>query len=142
MDRFRLVSDTHLLLVYEGRILLLQRQNTGYEDGNFSVIAGHLDGGESVREAMKREAHEEAGLSIELSALEFCHVMHRRSDEERLSFFFTASRWNGEPRNTEPNKCSCLAWFPIDDLPLNVVPYVRSAIQQWRSGRTYSEFGL
>ena len=45
----------HLFLVQDGRILLLRRYNTGYEDGNYSVVAGHIDGGEKLKSAMVRE---------------------------------------------------------------------------------------
>ena len=59
--RFKLVSAVHLFLIRDDRVLLLRRHNTGYEDGKLSVIAGHLDGGEPVREAMRREANGQHG---------------------------------------------------------------------------------
>lgn len=141
MARFKLVPEAHLLLFSGGNTLLLRRQNTGYEDGNYSVIAGHIDGAETARAATAREASEEAGLDIAVEDLQFCHVIHRLGTEERVSFFFTARDWRGEPKNMEPHKCSELAWYPTDALPDNVVPYVRHAIEQVARGSAYSEFG-
>ena len=60
----------HLLLVKNDRVLLLRRYNTGYEDGNYSVVAGHIEGGEDLKTAMIREAREEAGIEILRSNLE------------------------------------------------------------------------
>lgn len=141
MPRFRLIPEVHLLLFRGTRTLLLQRYNTGYADGLYSVVAGHVDGGEPAREAMCREALEEAGLVIRPDDLQLCHLIHRRSDGERLSLFFTTAHWTGEPVNREPHKCSDLSWFERDALPPAMVPYVRHALEQVRQGQRYSEWG-
>ncbi len=141
MNRFKLIPEAHLILIDNNQVLLLRRENTGYEDGNYSIIAGHIDGNETAREAMCREAGEEAGLEIYPEDLLLCHVMHRKSSDERVSFFFTATKWKGEPQNLEPDKCSDLSWFKLDCLPENVVPYVRIAIDSSQNSDIYSEFG-
>jgi 8-oxo-dGTP pyrophosphatase MutT (NUDIX family) len=137
-DRFRLVAAVHLLLIREGRILLLRRANTGYEDGNYSVIAGHLDGDETVYAAIQREACEEAAITIERDDLSMVGVLQRRAamagDDERIDFFLAASDWSGVIQNAEPQKCDELAWFPLAGLPTNIIPYVRQALDNYRTG--------
>jgi 8-oxo-dGTP pyrophosphatase MutT (NUDIX family) len=141
IERFRLVSAVHLFLVRDGRVLLLRRQNTGYEDGKYSVVAGHLDGGETIKAAARREAWEEAGIRIVPQDLHVVGVMHRRSDDERIDFFLVAERWQGAVSNCEPDKCDQLDWFPVDDLPENVIPYVRRAWRNYRQGVWFDSFG-
>ena len=142
MDRFTVKTAVHLFLKKEGMILLLRRVNTGYEDGNYSVVAGHLDGKESVTTAMAREAREEAAISIDPKDLKVVHVMHRTKDDgERIDFFLTTDKWQGEPIIAEPEKCDDLSWFPLDNLPQNVIPYVRFALEQSNNGVAFSEFG-
>lgn len=140
-DRFKLVTVSHLFLVRDGNILLLQRQNTGYEDGNYSVPAGHKDADETVTQAMIREAKEEAGIIVRPQDLKVVHVMNRKSDHEEIDFFLYANQWEGEPKNMEPEKCGDLSWFPLAELPENVILYIRAAISSWQQGIYYSEFG-
>jgi ADP-ribose pyrophosphatase YjhB (NUDIX family) len=100
-----------------------------------------MDGAETAREAICREAHEEAGIGIAPDDLTFAQVVHRADRGERVSFFFSAGRWRGEPRNMEPHKADDFGWFPLDALPDNMVPYVRRAIERWRAGAFYGESG-
>ena len=141
-ERFKLIPTSHLILIKDSKILLLRRFNTGYEDGNYSVVAGHLDGDETFIQAMVREAKEEAGIDIKSNNLEVVHVMHRKCpNEERIDFFIQAKSWVGEPKIMEPHKCDDLSWFEIDNLPNNVIPYVRQAIGRIRNNVLYSEHG-
>ncbi len=138
---FTMVVAVHLFLLRESQVLLLRRYNTGYGDGQYSVVAGHVDGGEEITAAMAREAREEASIAIALGDLEVVGVMHRRSAEERIDFFLVARRWTGEITNREPDKCDELAWFDLDALPANVIPYVRRALDNYRAGRLFDSFG-
>ena len=142
MDRIKFPVAVHLFLLRNQEILLLRRYNTGYEDGNYSVIAGHLDGGEDVYTAMIREAREEAGIDINARDLEIVQVMHRKkADEKRIDYFFRCERWTGEVRNMEPNKCDQLAWYPLDNLSGNTIDYIREAIENYRNGVRFTIFG-
>lgn len=142
MDRFRVIAAVHLLLVRESHVLMLRRCNTGYEDGNYSVPAGHLDGGETVTSATAREALEECGIVILPEDLRVVGVMHRRGDDaERIDFFLTAQSWSGEVVNAEPQKCDELHWYALDALPDNTVGYVRAALAQDHADMWYREFG-
>ena len=131
----------HLFFLRQQQVLLLRRFNTGYEDGNYSVVAGHVDAGETVTQAAVREASEETGVSLAAEALHIVHVMHRKSEDERVDFFVAVQHWAGEISNREPHKCDALAWYPLDALPGNVIPYVRCALEYYQKGIYYSEFG-
>ncbi len=141
IERFRLVSAVHLFLIRDGQVLLLRRFNTGYEDGKYSVVAGHLEGGEEVKAAAIREAREEVGIEISSSDLQVVGAMHRKSNDERVDFFLATTSWSGEITNREPDRCDQLAWFALDRLPENMVPYVGRALDNYRRGNWFDSFG-
>ncbi|MGA2112750.1 MAG: NUDIX domain-containing protein [Anaerolineales bacterium] len=140
-ERFKLISAVHLFLIREGRILLLRRFNTGWGDGLLSVVAGHLDGGEEVKAATMREAREEVGIKVQADQLRVVGVMHRREGDERIDFFLTAQIWEGEVRNCEPQRCSELLWAELTNLPADLVPYVRQAIENSQRGIWFQSYG-
>lgn len=141
-EKFKIIPAAYLILEKNGKILLSRRFQTGYEDGNYSMVAGHVDGGETIREATAREAMEEAGIKIDPIKLNHVLTMHRwQGDHERIEFYFTIDDWEGEIKNMEPNKCDDLSWFPIDQLPENTIPYIRTVIDCYKNGIQYYEFG-
>ncbi len=131
----------HVFLIRDGWVLLLRRFDTGYEDGSYSVIAGHLDGGEEMRVAAMRETREEAGVEVDPENLEVVSVMHRKQGDERVEFFVVATEWEGEIANCEPHKCDELAWFSLEQLPTNTIPYIRQALENYRQGVWFYSYG-
>ena len=144
-ERHKIVPASYLTLLKDNKILLLRRLNTGYEDGNYSMIAGHVDQGETFSQCITREAKEEAGIEIKPEDLKMAHMMCRNSglaeNNERIDAFFTVEKWEGEITNMEPHKCDDLSWFNINNIPENVIPYIREAINCIKNNIFYSEFG-
>ncbi len=141
MSRNQVPIAVHLLLVKGHEILLLRRYNTGYEDGNYSLCAGHVDSNEVYFEAMIREAKEEIGITLTNNQLKTIQVMHRKSVVERIDYFLIATEWSGEIKNMEPNKCDELKWVNINDLPSNTIPYIKHAIEEYLDNKQFTIFG-
>ncbi|MDR3571571.1 MAG: NUDIX domain-containing protein [Candidatus Pacebacteria bacterium] len=141
-ERFTLRAAVYGLLIKDDRLLMLRRFNTGWQDGNYGLPAGHLEAGESITEALRREVREETGIELRPGQERFVHVMHRTSNgRSYMDFFFVISEWEGEPQNTEPEKCDDLSWFSLNTLPENTVPSVRFAIEKYKSNIALAEFG-
>jgi ADP-ribose pyrophosphatase YjhB (NUDIX family) len=145
-ERHKIIPASYLFLMREGKILLLRRFNTGYEDGNYSTAAGHVERGETFTQCVIREAQEEVGVGVRPEDIKVSHVMQRNSgtqeNNERIEVFFTAEKWTGEIQNKEPEKCDDLSWFDLDNLPKNIIPYIREAIEFIKNKKYYSEIGF
>ncbi len=139
-ERFKITPSVYLILIKDNKILLSRRHNTGYFDGNYSFPAGHLDGNETLKQAMVRETKEEIDVLLVPVDLELVHTMNRRiPDNERVDFFFTAKKWQGEPKIMESDKCDDLSWFESNNLPKNIIPYIKQAIDSFLNNIIYSE---
>lgn len=143
-ERFKLIPAVYLILRKGDEVLLLQRANTGYQDGKYSLVSGHLDGDELATHGLVREAKEEAGITIKPEDLVLVHTVHRLSrderNQERMDLFFEATTWTGDIKNMEPHKCSDLSWFGINNLPDQMIPLVKQVLESVARGRHYSEY--
>ncbi len=141
-EKFRIYIASYLILAKDGQVLLLRRANTGYQDGDYSLVAGHLDGAETAKQSIIREAKEEAGIILRPADLNVVHVMHRyRAEREYIDIYLKTNKWEGEIINKEPKKCDKLKWFPLDRLPDNILPEVKLALENTNKKIFYGEIG-
>jgi SAM-dependent methyltransferase len=140
-DRHREIVDVHLVLRRGGDVLLARRAGTGYADGLLHAPSGHLEEGEDVRSGLIREAREEIGVELAPGDLEAVLVMQHRAPNgrARIGWFFAAELPEGapEPVNREPDKCSGIDWYPLLDLPDDMVAYCRAGLEAYRTGQRF-----
>ncbi len=143
-ERFKLIPAVYLILRRNSEVLLLKRANTGYQDGKYSLIAGHLDGDELGTDAIAREAKEEAGITVNPKDVKFVHVAHRltrnQTGQERIDLFYETRNWTKEIKNLEPGKCSELSWHPVNNLPQDTLPLIRLVLADVARDIIYSEY--
>ena len=134
-------TASYVIFIKDGLVLLSRRFQTGFEDGNYSLPAGHTEPGETFTQALIREIDEEIDITLNPKDVTVTHVMHRKFGRENIDVFYSVKNWTGIPENKEPEKCDDLAWFPVDNLPNNTIPYIRQAIENSLKGVFYSEHG-
>jgi len=128
-----------LILYNRGRILLLrQKKKNG---GNYSLVGGTIEPMEIAKQSLIRESLEEAGIVLKTEDLKLAHVLQKQTPKgQRVTFYFKASKWEGNLRSREPEKFKGVEWFHLYDLPKNLTGTVRHVLEQYRKGRMYSEF--
>lgn len=127
------------------QILLQHRANTRFLPFLWDfAVSGHVEKGESMRQALKRETMEELGLDIDIEDLSFSSLIHIKVAEELIYYtgYFTLSKFSGEPRIMEPDKCSELRWFDMDALPEDLIKDRLVALQNLMTGSPYAEIGF
>ncbi|MFD7923910.1 methyltransferase domain-containing protein [Streptomyces sp. NPDC059740] len=141
-SRHREIVDVHLILRRGAEVLLARRAGTGYADGLLHAPSGHHEDGEDVLAAVIRETEEEIGLRLAPEELRAVVVMQHFAPggEPRVGWFFEAvldDASDRRPVNREPQKCSELGWYPLADLPEDMVAYCRAGLDAYRSGRRF-----
>jgi len=103
----------------EGEVFLSQRgEKATNERGCWEFPGGKVDFGETMVAAITREFYEEYSMVIEIESLLGVDD-HILSDEGQhwISPTFIGRHVDGEPQIMEPEKCSAIGWFPLDNLP-------------------------
>jgi 8-oxo-dGTP diphosphatase len=147
---FQLIVDIHLLLVANGDLLLGRRANTGYGDGAYEPPSGRLAERETLVEAAVRVAADQMGIALDPARVSLAHVLHDVSGAGRMAFFLTADGWADEACQVPPvvqrTRCySDFGWYPLTELPANMIDRARVAVRNYAAGArfsTYPAFGM
>ena len=140
-ERHKIIPEVYIVLQKNNKILLMLRQNTGFMDGFYGLPSGHVELYETPVGAIIREAQEEVGIQLQQSNLKSIHTLYRLSvdKQERVGFFFTMVKWKGNPQNKEPHKCQEISWFSVNQLPHNLMPYLKTILTHIDKKVAYSE---
>ncbi|MCA1058527.1 NUDIX domain-containing protein [Rossellomorea aquimaris] len=111
------------IIVETGRILLAEFQD---ERGlHYNLPAGGVEEGESIKEAVVREAFEETGARVEVESLAFTYEYaphlnkHHYGPIHTLSMFFSCKRTDHHstlsPSQPDPSQTG-IRWVPVSEL--------------------------
>ena len=141
MDREKFLSAIYLILKNEnGEVLLQRRQGTKLWPGFLALPAGHIDEGENAYEAVVREAKEELDIEIDLNDIVDTFVVNRKNKSlpPYYDVYFEISKFKGEIKISEPEKCSELVWCNPTNLPEDMIDFEREAIDNNYKGIKFS----
>jgi ADP-ribose pyrophosphatase YjhB (NUDIX family) len=107
------------VIVHENRVLLIRR-GTPPLLGEWSLPGGVLECGETLREAVVREAREETGLVIETRDMLGVYERVIRAEDGRVRYHFVLIDFLCHPSDGELKAGSDAAdvrWFTREELP-------------------------
>ena len=114
--------------INNNKILLVK--HTYSED--WALPGGGVEVGESVEKALKREFKEEVGFDcIEVSLLD-AYYNFKVSKRDHVIIYIINS-WNKFEKYDHPKyEISQANWFALDNLPKNMTPCTRHALEQYQ----------
>ena len=137
--RFRTILTARLLLEYREHTLYLSQAKSNGE--SFTLPGGKIEGEEYAKEALIREAFEEAGIVLSKKSLHLVHVVYKKlHSTTEIIFFFRAAAWKGELKVNEPDKFKDTVWLPNDEPPSRLPAVIKSAMIKIAKGKIFSQF--
>lgn len=141
MEKEKFLSSIYLIIKNDnGEILLQRRCGTKLWPGFLALPAGHIDEGENAYEAAVREAREELGIEITIQDIVDTFVVNRKNKSlpSYYDVYFEISKYNGNIRINEPEKCSELVWCDPNKLPDDMIDFEKEAIKNNFDGIKFS----
>ena len=143
-ERAKFKGVINLIIKKDNKVLLFFRNDGffNYDGGWWVLPAGHIEQGETARDAAIREAKEELDINIAPSDIKCVHITSNlASRTESFDFYFEVSKYSGTMRNCESGKCVEMRYFTLDEVATlkNVISPTRISLAALQRGEIYSE---
>ena len=141
MEREKFLSAIYLIIKNKNdEVLLQRRQGTKLWPNYLALPAGHIDKNENAYEAAVREAKEELGIEISIDDIIDTFVVNRKNKSlpSYYDVYFEISKYIGNIRINEPDKCSELVWCNLNNLPEDMIDFEKEAIEKNSKGIKFS----
>ena len=124
------ISPAVIVLIHNGGDRLMLAQGRRFVGGFYSCIAGYLEIGESLEQAVRREALEETGLHL-TNIRYFGNQPWPFTDTHMVGFFAQADE--REPIRIQREELADARWFSRDELPRGPqsIAIASAMIQHW-----------
>lgn len=116
-----------------GRIFLARRgPKAKNEQGLWEFPGGSVEFGETLAAALQREMYEEYGIEISVGELldVVDHILPREQ-QHWVSPTFICEIVAGESQIREPEKCTEIGWFKVDQVPSELTQITRLNLEHY-----------
>lgn len=117
----------------EGRVFLAERgPKAGNERNLWEFPGGSVEFGETLADALKREMAEEFGIDIKVGdLLDVTDHILPEEGQHWVSPTFICAIVGGEPVIREPEKCSAVGWFRLEEIPTRLTRISRLNLEHY-----------
>jgi 8-oxo-dGTP diphosphatase len=148
MERFRLRGSA--LIIHDGSILLIEYRNDHDDGVHYNLPGGGVEPGETLIEAVMREAKEEACIDVEVGPVAFVYEYQPKKnsniygDVHSIHIAFECKLTDGSlpklPDSPDPNQ-TAVKWIPIVALnTIQLYPEIGNEIQHYYAGKGYRNY--
>jgi 8-oxo-dGTP diphosphatase len=126
-----------ILVNAQGHLFLARRGPLSRnERGLWEFPGGSVEFGEALRQALAREIREEFGVEITVGELldVVDHILPAEG-QHWVSPTFICTIVSGEPHIQEPQKCTEIGWFPLNQMPVDLTQITRLNLEHYRQWR-------
>ena len=127
------------VIIEKNGLIAIGERLSSHGAGTFMIPGGHVEFGEKIIDAAKREVEEECGLSdIEMKGIVSVadDIVY---DKHYVGIVFLAQWKSGEFTNPEPEKSRGWHWHDPKNLPQPMFPHSERAIKNWLAGKIYTQ---